>query len=99
MSESIHEQALDLAAGNTAYRLARMLIESKQENAMLKRVEKIFDEATEFDHALTDAELNKIKAEAVREAASKCHKFKVGLGPTIWKTDLVEYANKLESQE
>lgn len=79
--------------------LKRRVKELEQENAMLKRVEKAFDEAPSVDHALTDDELNKIKAQAVRGAIYECEFYTLtiaGDASAICVDDLLDYANKLE---
>ncbi len=48
---------------------AMLLNSAADEIELLESVRDIFDAAPEVDHALTDAELSKIKAEAVSEVA------------------------------
>lgn len=79
----LHEQAEQMAAGNSAYKLARRVIELEER---LKAAM---------------ANNNKIKAEAVREAAYKNRKAIVE-GGDMWLCavdDLVDHANKLEQGE
>lgn len=65
-----------------------------------ERAQQIADEHNGDAYSVALAMLegqDKIKAEAVREAASK-YKIKVFDGPDIYSEGLIDYANKLESK-
>ena len=96
----LHGKAQQMADTITAYELAKRVIELEEKLRILERVENIFNSATEVDHALTDSELNKIKAEAVREAITHSVKNDNHQRGSYWAYEVMtSYANKLERGE